>query len=207
MEITITHNNDMTGNGRESVRSRLENHFLKNVEQGRGGIYALGITAVIALAILISMQDFSSVKPLPPETKPVRLMLNPVQIEHVQPRSVKKIPDEKTEETGEAKEQKQQDTGETFNKYLSDVVRRIEQSKRYPAHEKYMEREGSARVRMVLQADGSVSDLSLLEKSVHNGFNQEALNAVRRASPFPPFPDGSGRDSMALNLRIHFRLQ
>jgi len=50
---------------------------------------------------------------------------------------------------------------------------------------------------------GAVEGISFEKRSGNNYFDESAMRAVRKASPFPPLPDGVGDDGIEMGIRFH----
>lgn len=68
---------------------------------------------------------------------------------------------------------------------LAQIVARIEKAKRYPERARLMGVEGTAVVAFRILPDGRVSGLAIRQASGHSSLDAAALEAVRRAQPFP----------------------
>ncbi|SEM47035.1 TonB family C-terminal domain-containing protein [Syntrophus gentianae] len=51
--------------------------------------------------------------------------------------------------------------------------------------------------------NGTVEGLSFEKRSGNNYFDESALRAVRKASPFPPLPQGMGDENIEIGIRFH----
>ncbi len=58
-------------------------------------------------------------------------------------------------------------------------------------------------VHVRIMKNGAVEDISLEKRSANAFFNESAVKAVKKASPFPPFPVGLGESSMEVGIRFH----
>jgi len=50
---------------------------------------------------------------------------------------------------------------------------------------------------------GAVEGISFEKRSGNNYFDESAMRAVRKASPFPPLPEGMGDDGIEMGIRFH----
>ncbi|GLQ11845.1 hypothetical protein GCM10007913_37770 [Devosia yakushimensis] len=71
------------------------------------------------------------------------------------------------------------------------VSRRLNNAKRYPRSAGGAT--GTAVVRFTIAANGGLGGVSLIRSSGHPALDQAAIDAVTRAAPFPPPPDGTSR--------------
>jgi len=51
--------------------------------------------------------------------------------------------------------------------------------------------------------NGTVEGVSFEKRSGNNYFDESALRAVRKASPFPPLPEGMGENDIEMGIRFH----
>jgi protein TonB len=77
-------------------------------------------------------------------------------------------------------------TQASANAYNALVFGHLQRFKRYPAAAKGAS--GTATVRFELNRAGDVIDSELSKSSGNAALDREALDLLRRASPFPPFP-------------------
>ncbi|HWO43293.1 MAG TPA: energy transducer TonB [Candidatus Eisenbacteria bacterium] len=69
-----------------------------------------------------------------------------------------------------------------FDQYLHEASKRVQSHWQIPAKSDGLQ----ARVKFNLDRAGRVSDLSISKSSGRKDFDQSALDAVRKSSPFPP---------------------
>lgn len=91
-------------------------------------------------------------------------------------------------------------------RYFVGVLQKVNRNKRYPRREEDEGIEGEAVVRLTVNRAGALVQADLLQPSPRAGFNREALASVRRASPFPEFPEEVKRDALTFDLRVQFKL-
>jgi protein TonB len=78
------------------------------------------------------------------------------------------------------------DEFQTANAYLEMVRYRIEKYKQYPSSAKAERREGRVTVRFIIRRNGSVEAVMVFKSSNNRMLDEAALEAVRKAGPFPP---------------------
>ncbi len=90
--------------------------------------------------------------------------------------------------------------------YFGMVRMMIENHKQYPyaAHKRQIQ--GRAVVRFVISADGSATDVSLMEPSSHRMLDEAALAAVKAAAPFPRPPRHLFSGPIPLEICVVFEL-
>ena len=94
----------------------------------------------------------------------------------------------------------------TVASYLEMVRLRIESRKRYPEAAKDRSIEGRVKIRFILGADGAVRDLAIARGAPSSALNTAAMDAVRRAAPFPRPPPNLFKGDLSLELVIVFEL-
>lgn len=72
--------------------------------------------------------------------------------------------------------------------YVSDAIKKIRSKTKYPQRALDRDQEGSVRVAIVIDREGTVLGTNLLETSKFDLLNKEALEAVKRSAPFPALP-------------------
>jgi protein TonB len=90
--------------------------------------------------------------------------------------------------------------------YLAMVRMMIENHKRYPQAARNRQIQGRAVVRFVISADGSVTDVNLVETSRHGSLDKAALAAVKEAGPFPRPPTHLFSGPVPLEICVVFEL-
>ena len=88
--------------------------------------------------------------------------------------------------------------------YPGQVVSRLRRSVSYPAQARRQRISGEVHVAFTVARNGSVSGLQIVRSSGHSILDQAALQAVQRAAPFPPIPDGAGRSSWGFTVPLAF---
>lgn len=84
--------------------------------------------------------------------------------------------------------------------WRSLLLRRIEEAKRYPARARRLGMEGVAEVQFRITPDGTVEGVSVVKSSGFPLLDQESLETIKRAAPFPPIP-GIVRIPISYRLR------
>jgi len=80
------------------------------------------------------------------------------------------------------------DVGAEYGPYLSALRQRIQQSVRYPASARRRGLAGTVSVEILIQANGAIGDVTLLESSSHAALDEAALDTIRSLPrmPLPP---------------------
>lgn len=82
------------------------------------------------------------------------------------------------------------------------IQSRIARQQRYPRGD---HGEGRVRVRMVIERSGALSEVGIAQSSGRAALDRAAVQAVRRAAPFPPAPEGLGEDWYRVAQWMAFR--
>lgn len=90
--------------------------------------------------------------------------------------------------------------------YQEAVRNKIEHQKRYPASARQRQAEGRVTLRFVISPEGALKGVRVVKSSGHADLNQAALEAVKRAAPFPPPPAVLSRGEIRLELGVSFEL-
>jgi protein TonB len=88
--------------------------------------------------------------------------------------------------------------------YPGKIVRKLRRALRYPAAAGSRRLRGVAEVRFVVSAGGDVGGVRLVASSGSPLLDKAALEAVRRAAPFPPIPAGAGRSNWPFTVPLAF---
>ncbi|ESZ58087.1 biopolymer transporter TonB [Mesorhizobium sp. L103C120A0] len=86
--------------------------------------------------------------------------------------------------------------------YSVEVQNKLVRANRHVSKAVQAKARNNARVYFVVMADGSVSDLQLIESSGSAELDQFALKLVRQQAPFPPIPPETGLSSWVFRARI-----
>lgn len=73
--------------------------------------------------------------------------------------------------------------------YFSDLMRSILKNTAYPRRALQRGQEGEIRVAVVIDRNGEIASMEMLEESPHALLNREAERAIKEAAPFPKVPD------------------
>jgi len=95
---------------------------------------------------------------------------------------------------------------ELMLRYQDMVKQRIEAARRYPLWARKHGVEGTAYINFTVLSGGQSCDIVLIHPSGSGILDQEALSTVKRASPFPPVPQGMGVSSVKMEVAIVFSL-
>lgn len=91
--------------------------------------------------------------------------------------------------------------------YLSEIRRRIMESRRYPEIARVKGFEGESQVEFIISREGEVEKVSLIRSSNYECLDKEVMEAVKRASPFPPIPKAFCSSKIKVAVPVIFRLE
>jgi protein TonB len=92
--------------------------------------------------------------------------------------------------------------------FARQIRSRIDRNKEYPYQARRQEQEGIVRVRFTLTRDGRLAGEPVLAGSCrHARLNTAALEAVRRAQPYPVFPPQIREETMSFTIEVVFSLK
>jgi protein TonB len=92
-------------------------------------------------------------------------------------------------------------------RYLALIRSLIDRRKEYPYQARRQGQEGSVLVRFTLTRQGSLAGEPALEKkSRHGRLNASAIEAVKSAAPYPPFPAEIADEEISLQVAVNFSL-
>lgn len=100
-----------------------------------------------------------------------------------------------------------EDIGLLRSGFSKEIWTRIASAKRYPKIARNRGYEGSPVVGFILGNDGRLQDIHIIEPSRHAILDREAMEAVRRAAPYPPIPSELKMDSISFRLPVSFILE
>ncbi|WP_331371917.1 energy transducer TonB family protein [Sinorhizobium chiapasense] len=108
--------------------------------------------------------------------------------------------------TGEKRGSAAQEAGNAaVDNYKGKVRRKLSRTRRYPAEAKRQGLRGVAHVRFTVTSNGGLASVSLAKSAGSPILDEAALDAVRRAAPFPAIPAGAGRDSWVFTIPLEFK--
>lgn len=125
------------------------------------------------------------------------------------------LPLEESKEDGREKEGDAQDLEkievsdpdqETVLRYQDMIKQRIEAKRRYPRWAYRNNLQGTVYLSFELLSDGSIKNLRIIEPSGYRILDKEALCTVKRAVPFPLFPDDIKVSTLSMEVAIVFKV-
>jgi protein TonB len=153
----------------------------------------------IAVGPTMQQAEAAPIEPPKIEEKPVEQVVQPpsppqqaeVTLPQVEPKEVEKPKPEERPPAPETRappknEHVGQFTQAGSNAYNALVFGHLQRFKRYPSSARGAQ--GTVVVRFVLNREGAVIESAVTKSSGNDVLDREALEILRRASPFPPFP-------------------
>ena len=90
--------------------------------------------------------------------------------------------------------------------WLSEaIVRRVEELKRYPAAARIERAEGRVVVKTVINKDGSVGEIEVVQSSGFPSLDKAAVETIKQAAPFH-LPHPLGRPRLTIKIPISYQL-
>jgi len=90
--------------------------------------------------------------------------------------------------------------------WLSEaILRRVEELKRYPASARVDRAEGKVVVKAVINEDGSIGEVEVLQSSGHPGLDMAAVDTMRQAAPLH-LPHPLGQPRVTVKIPMSYRL-
>lgn len=89
----------------------------------------------------------------------------------------------------------------------TELVRRLEQYKRYPSEAQSRGVEGIVMLNFSVDRNGRVLTHDIVRSSGHPELDKEVVSMIERAQPLPPFPPSMPEDKLNLTVPIRFSLR
>jgi protein TonB len=96
---------------------------------------------------------------------------------------------------------------DVVRKWQMTVNTRLNQYKRYPAQARARHHEGRVIVAFTLDTEGHVVNSKIVKSSGSAILDQETLDLITRAQPYPVPPNGAGGQDLFLQVPIAYGLQ
>lgn len=90
--------------------------------------------------------------------------------------------------------------------YATGLIRKIYGKVEYPAPAVRRNQEGSVRMRLTLNPNGSIASVAMVEEAPYESLNKEAERAIKSAAPFDPLPGSLQNSTFEIEVPIAFRL-
>jgi periplasmic protein TonB len=96
---------------------------------------------------------------------------------------------------------------DVVRKWQMTVNTRLNQFKRYPSQARSRGHQGTVTVAFVLDTDGHVTSSKIVKSSGSAILDQETLDLISRAQPYPVPPNGAGGQDLFLQVPISYALR
>lgn len=93
------------------------------------------------------------------------------------------------------------------NKYFSLIAQTLNKSKRYPRQAYSLNQEGTVVVRLKLDKNGKLLDVTVIEKAPFKSLTNASVEAIKEIKKFPPIPDELGVEEIVFNVPIEYKIQ
>ncbi|MDI6787070.1 MAG: energy transducer TonB [Planctomycetota bacterium] len=93
------------------------------------------------------------------------------------------------------------------SRFLREVIAKIQKVKRYPESARRRSLEGTVKVEFVISSEGKILSVSIITSSGYTILDEEAVEMVKRAVPFPQIPKELKISELKLLLPIVFKLE
>lgn len=94
-----------------------------------------------------------------------------------------------------------------YQKYLVAMKDRIQFFWEYPDIASRSGWQGKLRIDFVINRDGTVGEIKLVKSSNYPVLDDAAITALRLATPFPPFPDSFGIESIVIRGNFEYQIE
>jgi protein TonB len=91
--------------------------------------------------------------------------------------------------------------------WQTELVRRLEQYKRYPGDAQSRGVEGVVMLSFSVDRNGRVLAHEIVRSSGHPELDKEVVSMIERAQPLPPFPPSMPQEKLDLTVPIRFSLR
>lgn len=91
--------------------------------------------------------------------------------------------------------------------YLAEVLSRVQMAKFYPRQARRRREHGTVKVRFTIQATGALGAVEVSGSSGRSRLDEAAVRTVRRAAPFPPFPEALRAHELHVVVPIVYQLR
>ncbi len=92
-------------------------------------------------------------------------------------------------------------------RYEDMIKLKIQKVRNYPEIARKEGIEGNVYLSFVVLKDGRVENINILESSGNSILDEEAVNTLKRAQPFPEIPEYYNFNKMNLNVKIIYKLR
>jgi len=125
----------------------------------------------------------------------------------LEPQPEEIVMEELPEEPVEEKTEVIDPAKEAMLRYQDMVKQRIEEVRRYPAFAKRQGIEGRVYISFIVLSNGISQDIKIVSSSGSKILDEEAIETIKRANPFPPISKEINSSSVQMEVSIVFILQ
>lgn len=168
-------------------------------------IIALVLSLLIHLVFLFNLQLTTNNLLLTDGSTEISISIG--SIEQEEPRLSRLDEQARPAVAGSSSTNKNDLSGEEKNSYLAQIRKRIAEFKKYPETAKARNWQGSPKVEFTILKDGNINQLKLINPSKYEVLNNEALETIKRACPFPPIPASLQKSVVIIALDLVFKLE
>lgn len=97
------------------------------------------------------------------------------------------------------------DVPEELKDYIKNVQSRIVSAAYYPPDAKEMGWEGIVKLNIILEYDGNLRDVKIMQSSGYVALDDAALDIVKKQAPYPAFPYEAGLRELQIEIPIAYR--
>lgn len=119
----------------------------------------------------------------------------------------KNNPEPVQEESIKNKDKNNQSAEELPQNYLQKVAAIIAEHKTYPEFARAREYEGNVVVSFLIGKNGDLKKAKIADSSGYDSLDQQALAILKRAAPFPAFPEEIVKEQLSIKMAIVFELE
>jgi len=91
--------------------------------------------------------------------------------------------------------------------YRKAVYSKISRAKIYPYAARAARMEGKVVVRFTVNSSGELVSVTVLQNSPYSILNEDAARWIRRAAPFPAFPEAADRSTITFTYTLRYELK
>lgn len=96
---------------------------------------------------------------------------------------------------------------EMILRYHDVVKQKIEHARRYPYFAKQKFIEGTVHLKFCIHSDGTPTNVEIIKSSGYVILDREAVETIRRASPFPAIPDDLCSELLSMSFSLIFKIK
>jgi len=89
--------------------------------------------------------------------------------------------------------------------YMDDIRSRITREIKYPAEAIMLRKRGKVSLFVTLNASGKVTKIFDRYEAKHKVFRTALVDAIERAKPLPPLPNGIGKNELTIDVEYEFK--